>query len=190
MSCNFIKQPIPATLKPDYPGSHQAQTENSFSIDQRVHQCLKSLESTIHLKGLLSELNNRHKKLYNQIVFPEQIISLRNATLHIESLVEQEVLRCDEMEHAYIRLSVTFAEIAYFAPRTQNRHKDSLGSLLTLTENIKNIIQMNNTLVMKFEILDDSHGKLETRRLKGLLYRTNYFLEYKNFHIHRLIKML
>jgi hypothetical protein len=160
--------------------------ESPYDIDGRLHDFLKQFNSTARLRDLIRELQFRHERNFTPLVFVEQIENLSDATGHLESQIEKETLRRDEIEYAYICIGDVFRSMTYITPKLKfikNTYTDNRASLVSLKQSFKELIEINNILALRFEMLDDSHRKLETKRLKGLLYKTNYFLEYKHMQV-------
>ena len=187
MSCQIFKQPMPViAISPSFWSSQNKTEKERLSVDQRVHQFLKNFESTVHLKTLVSILNDRKEKYYTPLVYPEQIVNLGNSLKHMQWQMYQKSAPLHQIERAYIKIGEVVQDMAYFTPR-QYKDDDDIENLSYLQKTIKDIIKMNNTLVMKFETFDYSSTKLETKKLKGLLHKTNYFWQYKNFQVYKLL---
>ena len=186
MSCKFFTQPKPA-IGPLSPFSIQKQEfTHWFTIEERIHQHLKNFEGTLHLKYLSKTLKNRQEKLYTPFVYPEQILNLEKAIENVIFHVGRETLRLYEIELIYIHIGEVVQDMAYFTPRIDN-HRDTRESLEDLLQKVMNVLKANQTLAMKFEMFDDSPAKLETKKLRGLLHKTNYFLEFKKYQINNVI---
>ncbi len=159
-----------------------------FATDVALHKILRNQSSTLHFHSFLNELLFRNQHGFIHIAHPEQVMSFAQSMLHAQSRFQEEFLRRDEMEHILQSVCKRLAHIAVYKPRytIQEIRRDETQQMNVTRECIAEMMHANMELSAEFAKADRSYRQLETRKIIGILDRTNYFLEYKKFQLEHL----
>ncbi len=186
MSFETLQQPIPSTpiFTPfDYPTDFP-HIPLPTTIDAHIHQVFRNSLFEQHLNDLVLDLYLHHTFDSMQFVFAEQIHLLHKARADLSVCLENTTSRREYFETILSRIGAVARDMAHYSP-TQHQQAVAKETTGRIADSIGRIIHHNTRIAEKLTLVDFSRNKIETKLLRTILQKTNYYWEYKKVQVSR-----